>query len=85
MNPALLWFVTNRVPTIGAVCGKGLCVGIDGATLGSVDRMDNSRGLAEELTPLKPRSQAKRKLSFGQNQSITWSSDSSLWGNQLLG
>ena len=26
-----------------------------------------------------------RKLGFGQNQGITWSSDSSLWGNQLLG
>ena len=26
----------------------------------------------------------KRKLSFGQNQGIVWSSDSNLWGNQLL-
>ena len=25
-----------------------------------------------------------RKLSFGQNQGIVWSSDSNLWGNQLL-
>ena len=25
-----------------------------------------------------------RKLSFGQNQVIVWSSDSNLWGNQLL-
>ena len=26
----------------------------------------------------------KRNLSFGQNQGIAWSSDSNLWGNQLL-
>ena len=25
-----------------------------------------------------------QKLSFGQNQGIAWSSDSNLWGNQLL-
>ena len=25
-----------------------------------------------------------RKLSFGQNQGIVWSSDSNLWGNQVL-
>ena len=25
-----------------------------------------------------------KKLSFGQNQGIVWSSDSNLWGNQLL-
>ena len=45
----------------------------------------NSRGLAEELTLLKQRSHAERKLGFGQNQGIAWSSDSSLWGNQVLG
>ena len=27
-NPTLLRFVTNRVLTIGAVCGKDLCVGV---------------------------------------------------------
>ena len=26
----------------------------------------------------------KENLSFGQNQGIAWSSDSNLWGNQLL-
>ena len=26
----------------------------------------------------------EEKLSFGQNQGIAWSSDSNLWGNQLL-
>jgi len=26
----------------------------------------------------------KKYLSFGQNQDIVWSSDSNLWGNQLL-
>ena len=26
----------------------------------------------------------KKIISFGQNQGITWSSDSNLWGNQLL-
>ena len=26
----------------------------------------------------------KKILSFGQNQGIAWSSDSNLWGNQLL-
>ena len=26
----------------------------------------------------------KKILSFGQNQGIVWSSDSNLWGNQLL-
>ena len=26
----------------------------------------------------------KKNLSFGQNQCIAWSSDSNLWGNQLL-
>ena len=26
----------------------------------------------------------KKNLSFGQNQGIAWSSDSNLWGNQLL-
>ena len=25
-----------------------------------------------------------KNLSFGQNQGIAWSSDSNLWGNQLL-
>ena len=29
-NPTLLRSATNRVLTIGAVCGKGLCVGIGG-------------------------------------------------------
>ena len=29
-NPTLLRSATNRVLTIGAICGKGLCVGIDG-------------------------------------------------------
>ena len=29
-NPTLLRSATNRVPTIGAVCGEGLCVGIGG-------------------------------------------------------
>ena len=31
-NPTLLRSATNRVPTIGAVCGEGLCVGIDGGS-----------------------------------------------------
>ena len=26
----------------------------------------------------------KKIIRFGQNQGITWSSDSNLWGNQLL-
>ena len=26
----------------------------------------------------------KKIISFGQNQGIVWSSDSNLWGNQLL-
>ena len=26
----------------------------------------------------------KKIISFGQNQGIAWSSDSNLWGNQLL-
>ena len=83
-----------------------------GAALHSVGSTDGSRGLAEELIPLKPRSHAivvlknqvldrtkvlyspwtqaygetnyLSKSSFGQNQGIAWSSDSSLWGNQLL-
>ena len=29
-NPTLLRSATNRVLTIGAVCGEGLCVGIGG-------------------------------------------------------
>ena len=29
-------------------------------------------------------SQLLKKSSFGQNQGIAWSSDSNLWGNQLL-
>ena len=31
----------------------------------------------------KPTTSGKN-LSFGQNQGIAWSSDSNLWGNQLL-
>ena len=33
-NPTLLWFDTNRGLTIGAVCGEGLCVGLDGRLRG---------------------------------------------------
>ena len=36
------------------------------------------------LKPMGKPSTKKRKItSFGQNQGIAWSSDSSLWGNQL--
>ena len=31
-NPTQLRSATNRVPTIGAVCGNGLCVGIGGGS-----------------------------------------------------
>ena len=34
-NPTLLWVVTNRVLTIGAVCGKGLCLGTGGGLIQS--------------------------------------------------
>ena len=37
------------------------------------------------LKPMEKPTTWMRKLSFGQNQGIVWSSDSSLWGNQLLG
>src|SRR6266704_280054 len=37
------------------------------------------------LKPMGKPTTWTRKLSFGQNQGIAWSSDSSLWGNQLLG
>ena len=33
VNPTLLRSVTNRVLTIGAVCGKGSCVGIGGGSI----------------------------------------------------
>ena len=37
------------------------------------------------LKPMgKPSTQKKKNISFGQNQGLAWSSDSSLWGNQLL-
>src|SRR6266571_371003 len=38
-----------------------------------------------ELKPMGKPTTWRRKLGFGQNQGIAWSSDSSLWGNQLLG
>ena len=37
------------------------------------------------LKPMGKPTTWMKKLSFGQNQGIAWSSDSSLWGNQLLG
>ena len=36
------------------------------------------------LKPMGKPTTQKKKLSFGQNQGIAWSSDSNLWGNQLL-
>ena len=33
---------------------------------------------------LKPMGKPSTQKSFGQNQDLTWSSDSSLWGNQVL-
>ena len=37
------------------------------------------------LKPMEKPTTWMRKLSFGQNQGIVWSTDSNLWGNQLLG
>ena len=37
-----------------------------------------------ELKPMEKTTTWMRKLSFGQKQGIAWSSDSNLWGNQLL-
>ena len=42
-NPTLLWFDTNRVPTIGAVCGENLHVGTGGGEVNSLASRD-SRG-----------------------------------------
>ena len=36
------------------------------------------------LKPMGKPTTWMRKLAFGRNQGIAWSSDSSLWGNQLL-
>ena len=36
------------------------------------------------LKPMGKPTTWKKKLSFGQNQGIAWSSNSNLWGNQLL-
>ena len=36
------------------------------------------------LKPMGKPTTWMRKQSFGQNKGIAWSSDSSLWGNQLL-
>ena len=36
------------------------------------------------LKPMeKPSTYKKKSISFGQNQGLAWSSDSSLWGNQV--
>ena len=36
------------------------------------------------LKPMGKPTTLSKNLSFGQNQGIAWSSDSNLWGNQLL-
>ena len=36
------------------------------------------------LKPMGKPTTLSENLSFGQNQGIVWSSDSNLWGNQLL-
>ena len=36
------------------------------------------------LKPMGKPTTLGKNLSFGQNQDIAWSSDSNLWGNQLL-
>ena len=46
--------------------------------------MDRTKVLHGPLTKTYGETNYLKKSSFGQNQGITWSSDSNLWGNQLL-
>ena len=63
-----------------------------GATPRSAKGVDISRGFQSQANSPRPGvgaygrkiKQVHRKiLSFGQNQGLAWSSDSSLWGNQV--
>ena len=46
--------------------------------------LDRSKVLHGPRTQTYGETNYLKKLSFGQNQGIAWSSDSNLWGNQLL-
>ena len=46
--------------------------------------MDRTKVLHGPRTQTYGETNYLKKLSFGQNQSIAWSSDSNLWGNQLI-
>ena len=53
------------------------------ASLGASSTKIASPALFDELT-FKKRINEQQNTSFGQNQGLVWSSDPSLWGNQLL-
>ena len=53
------------------------------AVLGAPSIKNASPALFDELTS-KERINEQHNTSFGQNQGLAWSSDPSLWGNQLL-
>ena len=46
--------------------------------------MDRTKVLHGPRTQTYGETNYLKKSSFGQNQGIAWSSDSNLWGNQLL-
>ena len=48
--------------------------------------MDRTKGLHGPQTQAygETKYSKEKTISFGQNQGLAWSSDSSLWGNQLL-
>ena len=54
------------------------------ASLGASSIKIASPALFEELTFKRRINEQKKNTSFGQNQGLVWSSDSSLWENQLL-
>ena len=53
------------------------------ASLGASNIKIASPALFDELT-FKKGTNEQKNTSFGQNQGLVWSSDPSLWGNQLL-